>query len=198
MRRARAVAALALASLVALIPLAASAAPRLVIAADRDDDDGDGVPDGEELVPPSAPELTPIKLARTRSVAITVEGGALRVLARGKPIAPGAVVAPGTPIALEGLRAGRAEVRFGDLALPVSVVEIHAIDDAGVEVDLARSHASIERTPPERLDASGRGVDPDAIRFVVAALADDLPSTLTIASFSADGAPIDAQADMPL
>jgi hypothetical protein len=45
---------------------------------------------------------------------------------------------------------------------------VQAFDAAGKSVDMARSHASIERTPPEREDAAGAPtpVDPDALRFV--------------------------------
>ncbi len=194
----------ALAALAGLIvafgPARAVADERIVVAADRDDDDADGVPDAEEAVAPAAPELVAVKLARARAVVPIVSGDAVRLLQGLKPVSKGATVLPGARLALQGLRGGRAEIAFGDAVLKVGVIEVHAVDGEDREVSLARSHASMERTPPERLvDSLGRGAhDPDALRFVIAGLDDDLPATVTIASFAESGEPIDAQPDVAL
>ncbi|MEJ7735381.1 MAG: hypothetical protein WKG00_40120 [Polyangiaceae bacterium] len=89
------------------------------------------------------------------------------------------------------LGAGRAHA--GPLA-------VSAIDGQGRGVDLAREHASLQRTAPERLadDAFGATRDPDALRFVVQGAPADLPATLSIRSLKASGAPLDALADVAL
>src|SRR5262249_7920051 len=64
----------------------------------------------------------------------------------------------------------------------------------------ARSHASLERTPPERLgdDPLANTADPDALRFVLIGVADDLPGTINLISFSPDGTGIDALTNLSL
>ena len=68
-------------------------------------------------------------------------------------------------------------------------VTVFAIDSAGRQVDPARSHASLQRTPPRRSDplrllgdasspppprSAHSDADPDALRYLFAAPADDL------------------------
>ncbi len=79
-------------------------------------------------------------------------------------------------------------------------VELRAFGGDGIEVSLARAHASIERTPPARLPADPYqpDLDPDALRFVVVGAADDLPATLSFASVDERGAGLDALRDVPL
>src|SRR5262249_10581344 len=65
---------------------------------------------------------------------------------------------------------------------------------------LARSHASLQRTPPDRLgdDPFADAGDPDALRFVIAGLAQDVPGTISLISLSTEGAAVDALTDVPL
>src|SRR5262245_28362257 len=85
----------------------------------------------------------------------------------------------------------------------VAAVSIIAIDSWGKTVDMARSRASIERTPPERAmsdsadapkaarplpDASG---DPDAIRFVLGGSEGELPQGIMIVAADPAGTKID-------
>lgn len=79
-------------------------------------------------------------------------------------------------------------------------VRVRAFDGQGEEVDLARSHASIERTPPERLDDDpfAKSPDPDAIRFELEGSAEELPASVTLASFGDGGAAIDSLAGVAL
>lgn len=195
-----------LAALALLSPLGAGrahAGDRLILFADRDDDDADGVPDGEQARVPQAPELftvtrpTPIAPGTTFSI----RGDAVRLLVDGAPVAAGADLPPRAGrVQLQATRAGRAEVTLFGRTLAVGAVEVHAVDGDGDEVDLARSHASMQRTPPARLgdDPLADTGDPDALRFVLRGFADDLPGTVTLVSYGADGAPRDALVDVPL
>jgi hypothetical protein len=186
------------------VPTAARAEERVVIFADRDDDDADGVPDGEQARVPEGAELFTVARPATPASGVatfSVRGDGVRVLVDGAPIAPGATLPAGAGrVAIQATRAGRAEVTLFGRTIAVGVVEVHAVDGAGVEVDLARSHASMERTPPTRLgdDPLADSGDPDALRFVLRGLADDLPATIALVSYAADGAPMDALVDVPL
>lgn len=68
-----------------------------------------------------------------------------------------------------------------------------AQDAAGKDVDMARSHASIERTAPERADNGGPAAapDPDALRFIFAASAGEVPQGLMVVSSDPSGAKLD-------
>jgi hypothetical protein len=73
-------------------------------------------------------------------------------------------------------------------------VHLSAFDAWGKGVDRERSHASIERTPPERTTEDptpGVAGDPDAIRFVLSGPAAELPTSVRITSRNA----IDAELD---
>jgi hypothetical protein len=204
-RASAACAAALLAAAVAAVSPARAAAPPILLFADHDDDDANGVPDDEQADVPGAPELVsvPRPAGGWASGPVTLRGtGGARVLVDGHPLPPGSRVPAAAPrVQLEGVRAGHVEIA-GVAAEPlaVTVLEIRALDGAGHDVDLARSHASTERIPPERLgdDPFGNSTDPDALRFVVAGPAEDLPGTLTLHSFSPAGAPIDALPDVPL
>jgi hypothetical protein len=73
-------------------------------------------------------------------------------------------------------------------------VRLTTLDAWGKGVDAERSHASIERTPPERTaedPTPGVPGDPDAIRFVLSGARDELPSAVHIASNGVGGAEVD-------
>jgi hypothetical protein len=73
-------------------------------------------------------------------------------------------------------------------------VALTALDAWGKEVDLARSHASMERTPPERTvedPAPGVPGDPDALRFVLSGPKNELPTKVRVASRDRADAEID-------
>lgn len=187
-----------------MIALPARAETSLAVA-DRDDDDGNGVPDGVEDRVPLASELVRVSLedippAERRLVA--VRGSAdLRVLVDGKPIAVGDRIPPREKrIAVQARAPGTGEVDIGGRVVRVRSIAVYAVDGDGDTVDLARSHASLERTPPDRLpdDPFAPTHDPDALRFVLAGAADDLPTTVTIVSMSAAGQAIDGLSDVPL
>jgi hypothetical protein len=188
---------------------AAASAPRVraearvVMFTDHDDDDSDGIPDDEQPRVPLGPELLPLAHPSPipAGASFAIAGGCVRLLADGVPLAAGAALPPAAArLDLQALHAGRAEVTLLGRTVAVGAVEVHAVDGEGGEVDLARSHASLERTPPDRLgdDPFADGGDPDAVRIVLHGHADDLPATLNLLSLGADGAPLDGLTDVPL
>jgi hypothetical protein len=171
--------------------------------ADRDDDDADGRPDGEQspLGPPAFVDLVPLD-GRLSGATIEVVSGAEHarlVLPTGAPLAWGRT-AP-THAMFQGLSPGCVELvaRTGARRVRVSldVRGIDLRDGEGRRVDLARSHASLERTPPMRDEG---GVDApyddfDALRVVMAA-PDHGPGLdgerdIAVESLSAQGSRID-------
>jgi hypothetical protein len=174
----------------------------VVLAADRDDDDANGVPDGEqsELPPAARADLVPLDRELIGATLHPITGGdRLRLVANGHPL-PWSSAAPAGAM-LQGLAPGLASivaVRGGvQLPLVVHVVGVSMRDGERATVDLARSHASLERTPPARVlgGADARYDDPDALR-VVLELPDDLaarePATdALVASIAASGETID-------
>jgi hypothetical protein len=89
---------------------------------------------------------------------------------------------------------------FAASAARAGSLTVHAVDGDGALVDLTRQHASISRTPPDRLPDDPFAVthDPDALRFVVVGAAPDLPRSLAIVSLGAAGEAVDALTDVPL
>ena len=69
-----------------------------------------------------------------------------------------------------------------------------AVDSSGKPLDMARSRASIQRTPPERTASDPKALpsaDPDAIRFVVSGKEGELPKELMVVASDAGGAKLD-------
>ncbi|MBX3189911.1 MAG: hypothetical protein KF819_22990 [Labilithrix sp.] len=184
---------------------AASAATvdRVVVIADRDDDDADDKPDGEAdfLAPAARVDLVTLD-ARYSGATLTPTIGRenARVVANGKPIAWGATVPPGAQI--QGLSPGHASIvaRSGgrEWTLSIAVHGVALRDGAKKIVDMARERASLERTPPSRvdLDDADRTVDdPDAVRVVTTSPEGTSIGALTIDSLAADGTSIDTLRD---
>jgi hypothetical protein len=202
------VAALALGCALIVSPATAfatdSAPLRIVVWADRDDDDADGRPDGEQgvLPAPTHVDLVPLDGRLVGAVLQVVSGGehARIVLAHGGPLPWGRVV----PEAgwLQGLSPGHVEVMAKAAGRRTQVtIDVRGIDmrdGQGDLVDMARSHASLERTPPTRIEgpADAHYDDVDALR-VVMALPDDGPGLdgdreIAVDSVNALGVRLDA------
>ncbi|WP_437292075.1 hypothetical protein [Sorangium sp. So ce406] len=186
----------------ALVGPASSAAaepgPALLVA-DLDDDDADGVPDGEQPRVPPSPDLLALRMPRGAAPA-TIPAG-VRLLVDGSPVQPGsAIAANARRVELQATRAGRSEIALAGTTVAISAFEIRAIDGAGRRIDMARSHASLQRTPPDRLgdDPFGNLDDPDAIRLLVIGAPDDVPLTLDVHSAAPSGKVIDRLASVPL
>jgi hypothetical protein len=204
-RIARPLALLALCAASVFFARTARAADPLVVA-DRDDDDGDGIPDGEQSDRvPSSSELVRVALdgvpIAERRVGPSRGPAALRVLADGKPVAPGErIPARVKRLEIQARGVGAGEVELGGRVVRARAIAVYAVDGEGGLVDLTRSHASLERTPPDRLpdDPLSPTHDPDALRFVVAGAALDVPTTISLLSMSAAGEVIDGLSDVPL
>jgi hypothetical protein len=187
----------ALALAVAPAAWADEAAPkRIPIVADRDDDDVNGVADGDQpLLPPSARgDLVPVDPAMVGAALETSGDGEIRIIAGGggpwpmtKPIPAGAF--------LQGVRTG--EVRIKARGKVIAIADVLGIDfiesnGQGASVDPVKSHASLERTPPAR---EGDSKDPDALRIRIAIPAGAAdPSSVAVESASSAGSAMDTLA----
>ncbi len=205
MARVAAAAAAALGGLLASHGPAVAAAPAPIVLhawADRDDDDANGVPDGEQasLPLPARVDLVPLDPSLT-GCALQAELGAdrARLLTSSGARPWGSVVAEKAWV--QGLSPGRVELSARCPAGRRSVlIDVRGIDlrgGAGEVVDMARSHASLEREPPARVEGPPDAPyeDPDALR-VVLAVPDDGPGLggdriLAVESLGAYGARLD-------
>jgi hypothetical protein len=180
----------------------------LVIVADRDDDDADGKPDGSQDFVPPAGRVDMVQLDRRFYGAVfhaESGGDRVRILVDGVPFAwekptTGSVWVqgqlPGTA-RLVATKAGRRET------LDLRIRGVGLRDGANARVDMARSHASLERTPPARVDPSPDATydDPDALRFVL-----ELPEPvgageakeIVLESVSAIGSRVDVLPHLPV
>jgi hypothetical protein len=174
----------------------------IVVVADRDDDDVDGVPDGEqaELPPAARADLVPVDKALVGATLHPITGAdRVRLVAQGTPLPWSSTVPPGAM--LEGVSPGVASIvatRGGQqIPVAVQVLGVSMRDGDGHDVDLARSHASLERTPPSRVigGVDARYDDPDALRVALEEpeeLAKGAPMTeAVVASITGAGETID-------
>ncbi len=177
----------------------------VVIVADRDDDDANGVPDGEQSVLPlsARKDLLPIGRAFIGATLHAITGGEhVRVVAWGKPLPWSNPLPPGAM--LQGLSPGVASIvalnGSSQASLVVHVLGAGMRDGARREVDLARDHASLERSPPSRAPSGpdsgeARYDDPDALRVVLEVPAEAVGKVplldVQVESVSAGGASID-------
>jgi hypothetical protein len=175
---------------------------RVDLWADRDDDDADGRPDCEEDRPTPAMQIDLVPLDRRLAGAVlnVVSGGEhARLVGPSGPLG-WSRVAPAAAW-LQGLSPGRVELvaRSAAGVLRVSI-EVHGIDmqdGRSRVVDMARSHASLERTMPSRVEGpiDAPYDDVDALRVIVSASDDGSPPgerAIAVESIGAEGARIDA------
>lgn len=171
----------------------------LVIAADRDDDDVDGVADGEQAEVPllARADLAAIDASWTGGT-LEIASGAdrVRMVVAGKPRPLAGVVPPGA--SLQGLEPGRVigavTSARGRLAFTIDVVLAGFRDGQRRAVSPAKEHASIVRTaparPPEGADAAYD--DPDALRVTLESHAQAaLPGELRLESVTPVGTTLD-------
>ncbi len=190
--------------LLALVAAAASArsaaaAPPAVdirVVVDDDDDDGDGVADclAREKVD-TTDGVVPFIPSRPGLVLGDVEpdGQALRVVVDGRAVARGTALPSGAhSVMIQAIHPGLDTVDLGVVRLRVHAIQILAVDGDGALVDFTSSHASFQRTPPDRIDEpTALTHDPDALRFVFAGERDDLPAAARLVSRGEDGRLID-------
>jgi hypothetical protein len=172
------------------------------VGAPRPPDDNDGHPDAEQDPVVAAADVDLLALQpRWIGAELRVTSGAdrARLVVHGRPLAWGLVAPPGAVV--QGMKAGlltgiasRGKVQE---TFAIQVLGVGLRDGALKDVDLAREHASLERTPPERVETpvDARYDDPDALRAVLvvpdAAGAPAQPPALTIESIAASGASLD-------
>jgi hypothetical protein len=177
---------------------------RVALWADRDDDDADGRPDCEEtpLPPQARVDLVPLDNRFVGGVLEPLAGGdhARIVLSSGRPLSWSETIRE--PAFLQGISPGRvdllARAAGRSRRFMVDVRGIDMRDGQGSVVDMARSHASLERSPPTRIEGPPDAPyeDADALQIVMS-LPDDGPGLdgdreMTIDSLSANGAHIDS------
>lgn len=173
---------------------------RITLIADLDDDDADDRADAHaEVVSPAARvDLVPLH-ARFASATLTpVRGGEhVRLLVAGRPVATGERLAAGTQ--LQGISPGRAVflARWPNGRETGVAVDVHAVtmrDGQNRRVDMATERASLQRTPPTRVDLDDveqKIDDPDALRVVVSSPDGATLGPVSIESVSAAGARLD-------
>jgi hypothetical protein len=172
-------------------PAGASAEPSVLAVVDLDDDDGDGVPDLRQMqrVPYADLVALPAMSAAAGQRVVPTDG--FRLLLGDAPLQPGNRLSTGA-VRVQATEPGRHELAFGSAHLEVRAIRFMAIDGSLRPVDFTSSHASFQRTPPDRVDnVSQRTDDPDALRYLVVGHAQDLPDHLRIESRAEDGSRID-------
>jgi hypothetical protein len=193
-----------------VVPSSAAAddSSEIVLFADRDDDDANGVPDGNEETLSGAARMDLVPLDG-RFIGATVHplsgGDRARLIVDGRPH-PWDKAIPKQAF-LQGLAPGRATLvatRGGkQTTLELDVRGLSMRDGGGNRVDMAQGHASLERMPPVRvgIDPDARYEDFDALRVVLEAPARpgvDSPGDLAVESLTPAGVRLDAMARVPL
>lgn len=178
----------------------------VTLVADRDDDDADDKPDsdGDFVSPAARADLLTLD-GRYAGVTLTPQSGreSARLVVQGRALAWGDRVPAGAQ--LQGLVPGRVELTARaagrEWTLSVDVQGIGVRDGEKKPVDMARDRASIERTPPVRVDlddADRAFDDPDALRVFTTSPGSRALGTLTVDSVSAEGATLDVIRDVRL
>lgn len=186
--------------------MATSGTERVTLIADRDDDDLDDKADGlADFVTPAARVDLVALDARYAGATLTATAGAerARVVARGKPVAWGEKIPAGAM--LQGIAPGHVSVRVKqgprEWNLAIDVHGVGARDGSKKPVDLTTDRASLERTPPARvdLDDADRAVDdPDALRVLTTSPEGTSVGAISVDSLSADGVSLDVLRDVKL
>ncbi|PKN39503.1 MAG: hypothetical protein CVU63_15675, partial [Deltaproteobacteria bacterium HGW-Deltaproteobacteria-20] len=172
-------------------PAGANAEPVVLTVVDLDDDDGDGVPDLRQVqrVPTADLVALPALPAAAGQRVVPTEG--FRLLLGDAPLQPGARLSTGG-VRVQATEPGRHKLALGSAHVEVRAIRLMAIDGSLRPVDFTSSHASFQRTPPDRVDnVSQRTDDPDALRYLVVGHTQDLPDHLRIESRAEDGSRVD-------
>ena len=203
-RLARIVSALvALASAGALAAPSAAAAdppppPPLLLFADVDDDDANGVPDGEEEHPSelSLTDAVPLDASAEGATLRPNGSGAVRIVA-GTRVVPWGTKLP-AHARVQAQKPGLMQLSGTDkkgrpFVLALDVRAAFAVDLRGKSVDFTRSHLSLARTPPSRLGSDAQRADTDEVDVVLGVPDGSMgPLELDIESYGASGVKLDA------
>ena len=180
---------------------------RITLVADLDDDDADERADGQADVVSPAARVDAVTLeARFAGATVSPVRGRehTRLLANGKLLGWGERLPAGAQ--LQGLSPGRSVLvaRWPNGRESTIGVDVHAVgmrDGQKRPVDMATEHASLQRTPPARVDLDDVEQeidDPDSLRVVVGSPEGASLGPITVESVSADGGPLDTTADLRL
>jgi hypothetical protein len=187
---------------------------RIALVADLDDDDADERADGlAEVVSPAARVDVLTLDARFVGATLTPVSGrehARVLLSGGRPIAWGERLPPGAQ--LQGVSVGRAlfVVRWANGRETGLSIDVHGVtmrDGQKRPVDMATQHASLQRTPPSRVDLDDVEQvidDPDALRVVLTSPEASVSSdksplgAIRVESMSSEGQPLDSTAELKL
>ena len=180
---------------------------RITLVADRDDDDADerADADGEIVSPAARADLVTLEPRFTGATLAPVSGREkARVVAGGKVLAWGERLPAGAQ--LQGVGPGRVVVvvrpaQGRDFAVALDVHGVGMRDGEKRALDLTRDHASLQRTPPARVDLDDVDqpfADPDALRIALASPSGTSLGPITVESLAPDGTPVDRIRDLPL
>ena len=178
----------------------------MVVVADRDDDDLNGKADGDEdvLAPLGRVDLVALDPHLVGADLRVISGAEhARVVVDGRPFPWGKAAPPGA--AIQGISpgvVGLVAVRGAkEESITIEVIGIGMRDGAKKDVDLARDHASLERTPPERMEGPNDAPysDPDALRVVLTLpeMGAEAAPVLAVESVGASGGRMDLQPRVP-
>lgn len=188
-------------------PMLPTISERVTLIADRDDDDVDGRPDAEgEIASAARVDLVAIDPKYVGGTFVATSGvekarvvtGGGKALAWGEKIPAGALfqgIAPGRTLIAARTARGH------EIGLALDVHGVAARDGKKSAVDFTRDHASIERTPPVRVDlddADRAYDDPDALRVTVTSPPGTSLGVVNVESVSADGTSLDTLKDVKL
>lgn len=162
------------------------------VVVDLDDDDGNGAADARDDRVLELADCATYPVRELPSGLVfrgATPGDGVRVLVDGIPLAAGSAVPPQAQrISLQALRPGLLAVDLGSSLFQVRSVRLMALDGEGHEVSFASSHASLQRTIPDRLEVeTSTPHDPDALRYAAIGRGEDLPRVVRIVSRSEGG-----------
>jgi hypothetical protein len=180
---------------------------RIALVADLDDDDADDRPDGQGDVLSPAARVDLVTLdARWSGATLSPARGReyVRQIANGRLFAWGERISTGTQ--LQGLSPGRTVLvarwpNGRETALEVAVHGVTMRDGQKRIVDMATEHASLQRTPPARVDLDDADQvidDPDALRVVVSSPEGTSLGPIVVETIAADGTALDTTGDVRL
>ncbi|MBX3231572.1 MAG: hypothetical protein KIT84_23910 [Labilithrix sp.] len=173
---------------------------RISLVADRDDDDADDRADATTDVVTPAARVDALTLeGRFAGATLTPAKGHehARLLSGGRVVAWGERVPAGAQV--QGVSAGSVllTVRWPDRRESGLAIDVHGVgmrDGQKRVVDLATERASLDRTPPARIDLEDVEQivdDPDALRVVLSSPLGASLGTIAVESLAADGTSID-------
>lgn len=167
----------------------------LVLYADLDDDDADGMVDGRatQLSTRARTDLTALAGAFAGK-RLALGGDVARVVLQGRPLALPTNVPAGSE--LQGLRAGHGTLFVGEgrdlREIPLRVVAFTFEDARAVELDSGKTHLTFSRAFPEASPLA----DPDGFRVVVRGMT--AYPTVDVVSLGAKGRVLDAVRGVPV